>query len=103
MGAPLAVARHRAHLLQVRAQQTDAVVEFVHHQHAPIGQQRETRGLAEPRLRRRAVPVPLLAVARHRAYLLQVGAEVLQLYVRVSLIIYLILVEASYTVYRPNT
>ena len=72
---PLAVARHRAHLLQVRAQQTDAVVEFVHHQHAPIGQQREAGWVVEPRLRRRAVPVPLLAVTRHRAHLLQVGAQ----------------------------
>jgi hypothetical protein len=72
---PLAIARHRAHLLQVGAQHADAVVLLVHHQHAPVGQQLKAYWAVELRLRRGAVTVPPLAIARHRAHLLQVGAQ----------------------------
>jgi hypothetical protein len=66
----LAIARHRAHLLQIGAQHADAVVAEVCHQHPTVGQQREATREIELRLRRSTVPVPLRAVARHRAHLL---------------------------------
>jgi len=70
---PLAVARHRAHLyhlLQIGAQQADALVVLVRHQHTTVGQKGEVGRAVELRLCRSAVPVPVLAVARHRAHLL---------------------------------
>ena len=71
----LAVARHRAHLLQVGAQQAGAVVVAISHKNTAVGKQEEAANTAEPSLRRRAIPAPPLVVARDRAHLLQVRAD----------------------------
>ena len=54
----LAVACHRAHLLQVRAQHADAVVEVVRHQHTTIGQVQHPKDIVEHCLVSRAVSEP---------------------------------------------
>ena len=77
-GVVYAIDRERARVLQVGAQHAD-VAEFVgvvvRHQNTAVGQQSKTLRAAEPRLRRSAVPMPVLAVAHHRAHLLQIRAQ----------------------------